>query len=553
MNKNKKYKASDNERLDIWIALLLFLGFSCLYFILAWLVSGPGNWWLIDNVDGQNIFFGDDAYRFFLTRSAWLDSDLYTYSFVLPGQLFLDGILTWLVNGDIYRARLGHALIGALSVGLTYLVARRLNISLMLAFLAAITLGMIPRFALMNLSFYGEMWLSFFLLLCFFLFINKRLLLLAFVAAWLPLIRPEGIFFLLPLAIYFAWYRRFWHLGWLILPGFVFFVYLNLSFDALKDYHFWRVELRRILAKIESPNSEWAYLSLYTYWLTVPALAAVLSRSVRRQLNVFLWGALLWLYWLLHQIPMKEVTIENRYIFILLPLTCILWASFFERFIQFCATRAFPTQFRRIAYLSAVLVACTIAGKNILKIDNFKLAVADNGYKWTIQHVLNAKWDKLFAYYPQETINGHKKLVERMYQITELDSGIDMLAINTPQLFLFLDPYELRSDIRVGFLTNSYIVFHLLLDGQSFIQHPGGRMFTYLTYGVPDWAPDERRALVATQMPTETYPYVWQQGMAEMYLFSYVPSHQSATEIEARPDATIERVDQLRRKWYGAN
>src|SRR5699024_10723197 len=148
--------------------------------------------------------------------------------------------------------------VGAGSVGLTYLIGRQLNITPLLALLAATVLGLIPRFALMNLSFYGEVWLGFFLVLCLYVYLRKHLLALAFIGAWLPLIRPEGIFFLFPIAVCFLWHKRFWHLLWLVLPGFVFFVFLNLSFEQLLDYHYWRIELRRILAKLESPHTEWS-------------------------------------------------------------------------------------------------------------------------------------------------------------------------------------------------------------------------------------------------------------------------------------------------------
>lgn len=550
---NKPVLAKSDKRIDASIAFLLFISFVALYALLAWLVSGPGNWWQIDNVDGQNVFYGDDAYRFFLTRSVWLNPELYTYNFVLPGQLWLDGVLTWFVNGNIYYGRLAHAFVGAGSVGLTYLIGRQLNITPLLALLAATVLGLIPRFALMNLSFYGEVWLGFFLVLCLYVYLRKHLLALAFIGAWLPLIRPEGIFFLFPIAVCFLWHKRFWHLLWLVLPGFVFFVFLNLSFEQLLDYHYWRIELRRILAKLESPHTEWSYLTLYTYWLTLPAAAAITSRTVRQRLGVFIWGAALWLFWLQLNIIVGMATIENRYTFVLLPLVVVLWAFCCQGVIEWLKSKMPHTKFAQLGVAVSVLAACLAVGKGFLKTDNIKLAIAEHGYSWTFERMLTGEWDKLFAYYPPEAIEGRKTLVERMYQITENDKGVDLIAINTPELFLFLDPKRLRKDVRVGFLTNGYAVFHLLLDGQSFIQHPGDRMFTYLTYGVPNWSHGERRALVATMMPTDSYPYVWQQGTAEMYLFSYLPSHQSATVIEDRPDVTIERFNALHRQWYRTN
>src|SRR5690554_6601311 len=238
----------NGRRRNIIFASAIFLIFACCYIFLAWLSSGGENWWVIDLIDGQNVFYGDDAYRFFLTRSVWVTPDLFKYNFVLPGQLLLDGVITWLVNGEIYFARISHALVGAGTLTFLYLTGRALALEQKYIVLAIAILGFMPRFAIMNLSFYGEVWLAFFLSISLLLYVRQKWMLLAAVAAWLPLMRPEGIFFLGPLALFFLANRRFKEFFLLIAPGFVFFIYLNLSFDNLVDYHYWRIELRRILS-----------------------------------------------------------------------------------------------------------------------------------------------------------------------------------------------------------------------------------------------------------------------------------------------------------------
>ena len=85
-----------------WQAILLFLVFSMFYIFLAWVVSGGDTWWIIDIINGTNVFYGDDAYRFFLARSAWLDPSLYSYNFVLPGALILDGLIISLSGADLF-------------------------------------------------------------------------------------------------------------------------------------------------------------------------------------------------------------------------------------------------------------------------------------------------------------------------------------------------------------------------------------------------------------------------------------------------------------------
>lgn len=70
----KKYK----------VELFLFF-FASIYFAsLVWLVSGPKIWWILDFINGTNVFYGDDAYRFYLANSAWIDASLYEYNFILP-------------------------------------------------------------------------------------------------------------------------------------------------------------------------------------------------------------------------------------------------------------------------------------------------------------------------------------------------------------------------------------------------------------------------------------------------------------------------------------
>src|SRR5690606_23988998 len=80
--------------------LILFICSSILYIGLSWLVSGGERWWIIDFVNGNNIFYGDDAYRFFLARSAWQDASLFTYNFDLPAALILENVVVSLTQGN---------------------------------------------------------------------------------------------------------------------------------------------------------------------------------------------------------------------------------------------------------------------------------------------------------------------------------------------------------------------------------------------------------------------------------------------------------------------
>ena len=189
-------------------ACLIFASLSALYLLLAALVSGDGGWWIIDYVDGQNVFYGDDAYRFFLARSAWTTPELYAYNFVLPGQLVLDGAIVSLAGGDLFLSRCVHAVVGAATVAMLYLTAKRLGCSPSIAFCAVMLVALLPRYAMMSLSFYGELWLALFIVLALYFYLRAGYARMAVLASWLPLLRPEGIFFIVPIWIFLVREKR---------------------------------------------------------------------------------------------------------------------------------------------------------------------------------------------------------------------------------------------------------------------------------------------------------------------------------------------------------
>lgn len=534
------------DRRAYWI----FAVFSLLYVGLAWIVSGGDTWWVVDFVDGQNVFFGDDAYRFFLSRGAWVNPDLYTYNFVLPGQLFLDGAITWLVGGDIFLSRGIHALVGAGGLSLLYLCGRELGLSKAVLLAAVIMMGLLPRYALMSLSFYGEAWLGFFVILSVLLFLRKQFLWMSLVVAWLPLLRPEGIFFLIPVGVYLFRERRVKEIVLLLLPGTIYFFFLWISLPSLTDYSYWRQELRTILSKLDYQIGEWDLFFLYALLMTVPALIGGTLPAARR-LWPFLLGAVVWVAWFQLLLLNELATFENRYSFVLIPFITLLWAVFFHSASR-CVSRYMADRWTAIAPIMLVYgVALTVVGIHFDKTSNVRQAVRKYGYSGLFERAVEGRWDELYGYHPVESLESRKYIVATMESLLAEDPGIDNLSIYTNSLFYYLDPEKIPRHVTVGFLTNGYMVFHLLLDGQSFIQHAGGRMYSYLDYGEPDFSQDEKRALVVTIMPLENYPYTWKRGGIEMYLFSYLESDRARVDISGKPKLTRQELQDAYSPWYG--
>lgn len=528
----------------------IFLVFSFLYVGLAWIVSGGDAWWVIDHVDGQNVFFGDDAYRFFLSRSVWVNPDLYTYNFVLPGQLFLDGVVTRLVEGDLFLSRCAHGLVGAGGLALLYLCGHQLGLSRAVMLAAVLVMGLLPRYALMSLSFYGEAWLGFFLILTLFLFLKKGFMWMSFVASWLPLLRPEGIFFLIPIGLYLAKEKRGKELAVLILPGFLYFLFLCFSLPSLSDYQHWRQELRTILAKLDPRFGEWDLFFLYSFLFTVPAVLGLFSRAARR-IWPFLLGALLWIAWFQLLLLTERATFENRYSFVLIPVVTLLWGAFFH-WLTDCGGRYWPARWAGTARHGLVYgVALAVIGLHLDKMHNVQQAVRKYGYSGLVERVLESRWDELYGYRSAASLKAAEDIAATIEALVAQDPGIDKIAIYTHSVFYLLDPEKIPRHVTVGFLTNGYMVFHLLLEGQSFIQHSGGRMYSYLDYGEPDFSEGEKRAIVVTIMPLENYPYTWKRDLIEMYLFSYIESDHARVDVSDKPKLTPQILNEAYAPWYG--
>src|SRR5690554_5485997 len=235
----------------------IFTLFSLFYCFIAWLVSGGDIWWVIDFVNGTNVFYGDDAYRFFLAQFAWRDLALYSYNFVLPAALVLDGIVVTIAGGEIFWARCIRGVLSALALCLIWGSGRKLQINRAIMAAAILIMGLFPRYVFTSLSFYGESWLGLCLCLAIWLYLRQYLLAMAIVAGILPLLRPEGIYFLAPLWGFLVARRQWKEALVMILPGFLYAVLLFVSLESLQDYNYWRLELRRILTKLVLNRSHW--------------------------------------------------------------------------------------------------------------------------------------------------------------------------------------------------------------------------------------------------------------------------------------------------------
>lgn len=530
-----------------WDIALLFLLFAALYAGIAWAVCGGETWWIIDVINGTNVFYGDDAYRFFLARSAWTDVSLYTYNFVLPAALVLDGVVTTITSGDLFLSRAVHGLLGALALCFVWDCGRQLGISRIIMALSVLVMGLIPRYAFTTLSFYGEFWIGFFVCILLWLFVSRHFMIASLVAGVLPLIRPEGIYFLAFLWVFMVKERRFKEAAIMVAPGFIYFVFLLVSLPSLLEYSLWRAELRRILGRLVLNKSNWDILSTYTWSLLLPAILGVLFRPVRRLWPVIL-PAVLWIVVLQGMVIAGVATYEERYTYVFIPVLVVLWASFFAwawEKASFLVSSIYLRGGLVVAFSLMVIVG------GIAQLTMLDLKIKQNGARWVIGRMFDGEWDKVFIHHGYEAMSARRLIAEKIELLLAQDNGIDKLVIFDPFLYYSIDPEMIPSHVTVGYPGVTYMVFHLVLNGQVFIQHSGGRMYSYLRYGKPDFSMGERRALYVDLMPLKEYPYTWKWSgiYYELYLFSYLESFSPEVDVEKVPMVHMSDVQRAYRQW----
>lgn len=528
-------------------ATSVFLGFATLYTLLAWLVSGGDRWWMLDHVGTFNVFYGDDAYRFFLARSAWLDADLYAYNFMLPGHLLLEGVLVSLAGAELLFVRCLHGLLAALALCLMWSSGRRLDIPAPVMHAGILVMGLMPLYAMVSLSFYGEFWLGFLLCLATLLTLQRRLTALALVAGVLPLVRPEGIFFLGPLWLQAVRERNWKAVAIMPAPGLLYALFLLVWLDNPLNVGAWRFELRNILAKV--PLTDWPMLVLadtYSFLLVVPALAGAWLFRPLRQLWPLLLGAAAWVLYLVTLVSLGLSDYEPRYTYSVIPILVLMWTGFLAWVWE---TARLQPRLTLSSAMLAVFLAVSVATSHLVKMDPIRQQLTQGGAAALIGNVFHGRWERIFQAHGPADLARWRGMAATIEDLLASDAGIDKLVMFKPQLYYHVDPANIPRHVEVGYPAMGYIVFHVLLNGEVFIQHPGGRMFSYLRFGLPRFSAGERRVLYADLMPMPDYPHRWADRDTQLYLFSYRETFEPEVDLSRVSPVTREQLIHELARW----
>lgn len=499
--------------------LLAAAAFFLFYCLVGWLASGGQTWWHLDFVYGNNIFWGDDAYRYFLVRSAWLNPDLYFFNFLLPGQALLDGTLTSLAGDSLLAARVLKALVAATALFLLYRACIHLGTGRVPATAAMVLLGLMPLYGFISLSFYGESWFMVLLCLALWLYSRGRLVAACLVVSVLPLVRAEGILFVGFLSLYGLWlrdWRRFF------IPGGAGFVYLLLILSVgpgLEGFLGWRGVTGEIYRAAETwfGGSVDRFVNMFSPpWILLGALGFLCSP--RRDLWPFLAGALGLLLGSLYLITANRAAFEPRYIAAAMPvlalgfaLACRLaldrWRPRFPRLLPGCLTV--------VALLVLVSHLSAVYGVRVVIYESLARAIHTDAPVKPLTRVREKTLQTT-----GEELAGYRELADVVTRMTHANPRIETLFVSEVRLFYFLDPQALPSRVTVAYpLSNWPGLVKVLGEGVTVGYFPRPPYAGVFPLSMP--RDDSPQLLYVEELTVKPgYPFHWSVAGHDVYLFS---------------------------------
>lgn len=510
-NQRLKYAAA----FAIGAALILLFIFYC---TLSFLSRGENYWWFIDFVAEGNIYWGDDAYRYFLARSAWLNPQLYFFNFDLPFSAFADGVVTSFSHGSLLYARWIKAAFTVSAVALFCRTLLLLGLGRTIGFIGAALLALNPLFFFVSTSFFGEAWLAFLVVLALYFIAAKRSTAANVAVSLMPLARPEGIFFV-GAFLFVSVVRRDWRRAVLVVvPGIVYLICILTIGPGLNAYSSWRFEMMRVYEGAEGwyggPISR--IFNVFALPVLLTAIAGWGLASVKVVRPFFFAAAVVILFVVLSAV-FKTANFEPRYLAPVIPLVLVGWAAF----INYILEAAGGLKRKGFGALVAAVFSLYVLQSEIFSLYVFA-GVRDYFFEFgrlpdeVVEHPLSMR--TYFKGMSKEEIDGYREYAGVATRMLRLNPAIETLVVSNFLAFYFLDPKEIPPNVRVVFS----------IFGRGRLDHIIGRdkavgyFSTYPYFGYFQLKPptkEEDLLLYLDFVPLANYPYHWVVKGHDIFLF----------------------------------
>lgn len=496
----------------------LALSLMMLYVGIAWLARGENEWWYIDFVAGTNVYWGDDAYRFFLARTAWLNPDAYWFNFVLPGALILDGLVATLSNGHVFYAHAIKSLPLTASIILVYFTCIRLEVSRLWAIVASVVLGLTPIYVLVSLSFYGESWFVFLASFALFLLASNRVLAAALVIGVMPLFRLEGLAFAISFAI-LGLRDRSWRASIAVfVPGVIYFLMIIALGPGLTTFVGWRFEITEVYKALGIwYGGELSRVFDAFYWPWLLAAVAALCLKEARPILIMLIGSVIVALQVILSSRFERSALEPRLLVVIFPVIAVGLALALQK------QEAMLKQRRRaLLVCTSIVFIGLILFSHISSIHVFsqlRQYVIANG-RLPLEVLDNPfKMETYFKKAGAEKVAGYREYAEVAMQMISQNLAIETLMVSDPHVLYYLDPKRLPDNVDVVFALFGWPTLDPVLDGSvtsGYFPHPPFSAY----YLLERPKAGSRLLLYLDDMGIEGYPYHWVVKGNNIYLFS---------------------------------
>ncbi|KAF0810541.1 hypothetical protein A167_00821 [Alcanivorax sp. S71-1-4] len=501
--------------------MLFWLVYGFSHLLAAWAASYEGHFAItLALIEGSNLLGIDDAYRFFLSKYAFTELDIYAWDYVLPVATLYYGTLTSLFNDAIFPVRAVTIIVSGfgyllLLKSMLYFGIRRLH-----AYAALAIYMFMPVQIAMAMSFYGEPLLVVLTSTAIYLFATQRPLALALVASLLPLTRPEGIFILAPISLYLLIRRSY--LPFLLsgTAGFIFLVFTLAHSDGnLSLLLDWRLEIRRVWSAFIMPNTynTWGFVSTYNlFWVAVACAGFVLP--VMRRLWPFSIGALAWLVYYVTLVNTGLSSYESRYLCAIFPALTLSLASAFSWF----GKPSSQDHLRHIATPACLVFAVLIITEHLFQLDPLKSRLPGQA-RWPVNTtpVIHPH----FHHYSADDLQHMANSAVNINTLIGRYPEIDRILIMDWTLLYFLDRKFVHSAVVPEFAPIPERVTDVSTGGSFFTYSQYDRKFAYYTLLSPDDPQRDGVALYLGDLNTQYLLPSYEEGVHRVHVIGYRRSY----------------------------
>lgn len=498
------------ERWPILVAMVL----AFFYGLIISAVRGNGEWLYVDQVGGHVFYWGDDAYRWFIARSAWINSDIYWFNFTLPGWVFLDGMVVTLSQNDLLYARYIKAVLTAVSVILVYKTSVKLGLRQWTSVAGAFLLATMPLYVFMGMSFYGESWLAFFVTASIYCHVHGYRKLFLLIMALMPLIRPEGVFFVVVFAAIFLYQRRWFEILVLLSGGGLFFISIFI-FSEPSSYFGWREEAARVFQAYQA-NYGWVggdLLDVFSLPFAISAMAGVLALKSRPLYGFYAGAVWVLLHWGI-TFSLNRGSFEFRYFSPVVPIFTLAFVAFLDAAYDFFRREKFLERQDRfiLTALIAVIFCCQLYSLQTLRTVLWQGMQVGEPFRYLSTN--RDREGKLYGLSLQEKAY-FREYADVVIKMLRLNPDIKTLIVGNIQVFYFLDPGLMPDHVRVVFSPFTRQILDKSLAGTLaagyFAEPP-----YYGYFNLTDPTYEKEKILYLDYFPYADYPYRWQVGGSEI-------------------------------------